>query len=159
MDRKPTPFTRQYYNKNGAKSIHTYALSCHTIMLALCPDSSLESGKGKHQHMTLSAMETTFKHILVNNSDPTVLLFLLNAQAMDLTIIPPQHGTLLKAKIIRAAHTLKQQHYCVKHGKGITGYVSNSTADEWTPCLPPTTEPPVKPIEIDSNDEDTMEDF
>ena len=95
IDRRPTPFNRQLYNKNGAKSIYSYALNCHANMLALFPDSPLESGKGKHQHMTLSAIETAFKHILVNNSDSTVLLFLLNAQAMDPTIIPPQHGTLL----------------------------------------------------------------
>jgi hypothetical protein len=157
IDCRPTPFNRQLYNKTGAKSISSYAFNCHANMLALFPASPLESEKGKHQHMTLSAMENAFKHILVNNSVSTVLLFLLNAQAMDITIIPPNHGTLLKAKIIRAAHALKQQHYCVKHGKGISGYVSNSTAAEWTPCSPPIIEPPDESIEIDSSDEDTME--
>ena len=157
LDRKPNPFNKQRYHKTGSASVHAAAMACHNILLKMFPESALEAGEGQHRHMTPSAMESAFQDILVNNSDMTVMLFLLNAQAMDPDIIQSNQGTLLKAKIIRAAHALQQRHYCVFRGKGTSGYVSNSTANEWTSCPPPTTTPTVDLM--DESDDDTVEEL
>ena len=159
LTRKPHPFNRQRYNKTGKDSVHTAALVCHNIMLNMFPDAPLETGVGKQKHMTPLAMESALKDILVNNRNSTVMLFLLNAQAMDPAIIQPNQGTLLKAKIVRAAHALQQQHYCVIHGKDSSGYVSNSTANEWTSCPSPNTASLDDPLDTDSSEEETTEEL
>ena len=90
LDRKPNPFTKQRYHKTGTASVHSAAMVCHNILYKMFPESALEAGEGQHRHMTPSAMESAFKDdIIVNNSNMPVMLFLLNAQAMDLDIILP----------------------------------------------------------------------